>query len=350
MSMKSPLSDEVFSKWLARADLSKLEKYFSVKRVKFERSNISAAESVRNVEKHAIFFFRSKVDPSIARDVEKKVVNIDELGKVTFYDFGNKQVDMTEWKDKKMVPLYSSIREVECGGCKGKGYITCNKCGGSGTLECKKCKGKGSVQCNVCKGEGKLYTKLKVIRNGKKTKVEMPYNCDYCYGSGTLICDHCGGTGKVECSKCRGETRNPCKECKGTGTLYEYTIGPVPFKTAIVPHIFFRPEFEKHLANVIDREFANIEGIKITDYNNLTEKELTPQLGFFNKEVKDKMNKAKSAFKDLEKKASKGGERAEYPIYVYPLLKLDIVTPKGKKFNIFSIGTERSYVITDYGF
>ncbi|MEM3587871.1 MAG: hypothetical protein QXO71_11190, partial [Candidatus Jordarchaeaceae archaeon] len=70
MSMKSPLSDDVFAKWLERADLSKLEKFFSVKRVKFERSNISAAESVKNVEKHAVFFFHSRIEPSAMKEGE----------------------------------------------------------------------------------------------------------------------------------------------------------------------------------------------------------------------------------------------------------------------------------------
>lgn len=350
MSMKSPLVDDVFSRWLARADLSNLEKLFSMKRVKFERSNISAAESVKNVEKHAVFFFHSRIDPSITKNIEKKMVNIDELTKMNFYDFGTKQVDTMEWKDKNLVPLYSSIKEVNCSDCGGRGYITCDKCRGSGTLECKKCKGNRNVTCDACKGEKKLYVNLKVITDGNKTSIEMPYNCDVCGGVGTIFCDYCGGTGKVDCDKCHGRTQNLCMKCKGTGALFEYTIGPVPFKPAIVPNLFFRPEFEKHLAKVIDKEFANIEGIRIRDYDSLTEKELTPQLGFFNKEVNDKMNKTKSAFKNLEKKAAKGGEKPEYPIYVYPLLKLDIETPKGKKFNIFSIGTERSYIVTDYGF
>ncbi|MGQ9719878.1 MAG: hypothetical protein ACUVXA_00955 [Candidatus Jordarchaeum sp.] len=350
MSMKSPNSDDVFANWLARADLGKLEKLFSIKRVKFERSNISAAESVKNVEKHAVFFFHSRVDPSITKDVEKKVVNIDELAKATFYDFSGKEVDMTEWKDKNLVPLYSSIKETSCTDCGGTGYITCDKCEGSGILMCKKCNGKGNLVCDACRGEKKLYVKLKVITDGKRTDIEMPYNCDICGGVGTINCDYCDGAGKVDCDKCHGEAKNPCKGCKGTGTLFEYIIAPVPFKPAIIPKLFFRPEFEKHLAKVIDKEFANIEGIKLRDYNSLTEKELTPQLGFFNKDVNDKMNKAKSIFKDLEKKATKGGEKPEYPIYVYPLLKLDVQTPKGKKFNIFSIGTERSYIVTDYGF
>ena len=348
--MKSPVSDDVFSKWLARTDLGKLEKMFSVKRVKFERANVSTAESVKNVEKHAVFFFHSRMDPSTTRNIEKKVVNIDELAKVNFYDFGTKQVDMTGWRDKNLVPLYSSIKEVNCSGCNGRGYITCDKCKGSGTFECKKCKGTGSIPCNACKGEKKLYLKLRVMTDEKKTSMEMPYNCDVCGGLGTLHCDYCGGTGKVDCDKCHGGAKNPCRECKGTGTLFEYTIGPVPFKPAIIPNLFFRPEFEKHLAKVIDKEFANIEGIKIRDYNSLTEKELTPQLGFFNKEVNDKMNKVKSTFKDLENKAAKGGEKPEYPIYVYPLLKLDVETPKGKKFNIFSIGAESGYIMTDHGF
>ncbi|MBS7267389.1 MAG: hypothetical protein KIH10_00955 [Candidatus Freyarchaeota archaeon] len=351
MSMKSPTADDVFKKWLERTDLGKLEKAFSVKHVKFERSNVSASESVKNVEKHAVFFFHSKIEPSISKEAEKKLVDIDELRKVTFYDFGNKQVDLTEWKDKNLVPLYSSIREVSCSECNGKGFIACDKCKGSGTLECKKCKGTGSLTCDACKGEKKLHLKLKVITaEGKKTDIEMPYNCDLCGGVGTIYCDNCAGTGKIDCDKCHGGTKTPCKKCKATGTLFEYTIGPVPFKPAVIPKLFFRPEFEKYLGKVIDKEFANIEGIVIRDYENLTEKELTPQLGFFNKEVNDKMKKAKDTFKELEKKAAKGGEKPEYPIYVYPLLKLDVESPRGKKFTIFSIGTERGYIVTDYGF
>jgi hypothetical protein len=348
--MKSPISDDVFAKWLERADMGKLEKFFSVKRVKFERSNVSAAESVKNVEKHTVFFFHSKVAPSPAKEAEKKLVNIEELSKVTFYDFGTKPVDMLEWKEKSLIPLYSSLKETPCDECSGKGFITCDKCKGSGTLSCKKCNGTGSLTCPSCKGDRKLYANLKVITEGKKTDVEMPYNCDVCGGAGTIKCNNCGGTGKVDCDKCHGEEKTPCKQCKGTGTLFEYTVGSVPFKTAVVPNLFFKSEFEKHLENVIDKEFANIEGIKITDSNSLSEKELTPQLGFFNKEVEDKMNKAKATFKDLEKKGTKGGETPQYPIYAFPLLKLDIETPKGKKFSIFSIGTDRNYIVTDYGF
>ncbi|MBS7250724.1 MAG: hypothetical protein KIH08_09090, partial [Candidatus Freyarchaeota archaeon] len=364
MSMKSPTADDVFKKWLERTDLGKLEKAFSVKHVKFERSNVSASESVKNVEKHAVFFFHSKIEPSISKEAEKKLVDIDELRKVTFYDFGNKQVDLTEWKDKNLVPLYSSIREVSCSECNGKGFIACDKCKGSGTLECKKCKGTGSLTCDACKGEKKLHLKLKVITaegkktdiempyncdlcggvvkflfsltewkdknlvplyssirevscsecngkgfiacdkckgsgtleckkckgtgsltcdackgekklhlklkvitaEGKKTDIEMPYNCDLCGGVGTIYCDNCAGTGKIDCDKCHGGTKTPCKKCKATGTLFEYTIGPVPFKPAVIPKLFFRPEFEKYLGKVIDKEFANIEGIVIRDY------------------------------------------------------------------------------------
>jgi hypothetical protein len=132
--------------------------------------------------------------------------------------------------------------------------------------------------------------------------------------------------------------------------MFEYAVGGVPFRAGVIPNLFFRSEFEKHLATVIDKEFSNIEGIKISDHNSLNEKEITPQLGFFNKEVEDKMNKTKATFKDLEKKGAKGGETPQYPIYIYPLLKLDIVTPKGKKFSVFSIGTDKNYIVTDYGF
>ncbi|WXG40836.1 MAG: hypothetical protein WED07_08685 [Candidatus Freyarchaeum deiterrae] len=350
MSMKSPLADDVFAKWLERADMGKLEKLFSVKRVKFERANVSAAESVKNVEKHAVFFFHSRIEPSSTTEVEKNVVNYEDLQKVTFHHFENKEVDSTEWKDENVVPLHSSIKEIRCDECSGKGFITCDKCNGSGALACKKCNGSGNLTCPTCKGDKKLYLKLKVMTEGKKTDMDLPHNCYTCGGLGTIKCTTCGGTGKVDCDKCHGEAKTTCKQCKGTGTMFEYANGAVPFKTEGIPHLFFRAEFEKHLADVINKEFANIEGISVKDYNSLNEKEITPQLGFYNKEVEDKMNKARTTFKDLEKKGPKGAETPEYPIFVYPLLKLDMVTPKGKKFSVFSIGTDKKYVVTDYDF
>jgi hypothetical protein len=348
--MKSPSADDVFAKWLEHADMGKLEKLFSVKHVQFERSNVSAAESVKNVEKHAVFFFHSKIEPSSRAEGEKNVVNYEDLQKVNFHHFGNKEVDSTEWKDKNMVPLHESVNEIKCDECSGKGSIMCDKCKGTGVLGCKKCNGTGNITCPTCKGDKKLYLKLKVMTEGKKSEEQMAHNCYTCGGTGTIKCNNCGGTGKVECDKCHGDAKTTCKKCKGTGTLYEYTNGPVPFKTEGIPNIFYKSEFDKTLADTINKEFSNIEGITFKDYNDLNEKEITPQLGFYNKEVEDKMNKAKNAFKDLEKKGANRAETPEYPIYVYPLLKLDMETPKGKKFSVFSIGTEKKYVVTDYEF
>lgn len=56
MKILTPDADEVFNKWLSKVDSKKLKKSFGI-----EKEAITAAESVKKVEKLAFLFFYSEV-------------------------------------------------------------------------------------------------------------------------------------------------------------------------------------------------------------------------------------------------------------------------------------------------
>ncbi|MFX1450262.1 MAG: hypothetical protein ACFFCM_05445, partial [Promethearchaeota archaeon] len=253
MSVKAPISDEVFERFINKIPANKLEKSFGIKGVKFEKSNISAAESVENVVKSAVFFFRAEFSPEKAsRTYKEEVVDLKKLSNTKFYAFP-KNINQLEWKGKETIPMYNSIEEIDCENCKGKGFNTCKKCKGTGLVQCEKCEGNGKVRCKRCKGSGKLSFDVEVLigLDSKKEKKPLTYNCGDCFGSGLVLCQSCKGLGKVLCDKCKQDFgKNFCKDCKGTGKNYRYKIESVPFmvsKERYIPHLFFKPEFEKKM-------------------------------------------------------------------------------------------------------
>ncbi len=347
LSVKSPVSDDVFEKFINKTAAKQLEKSFGVKGVKFEKGNISAAETVENVVKSAVFFFRSELSAEKAsRTYEEFEVNQDKLSKVKFYDFP-KSVNQLDWKGKEYVPMYNSIEEINCESCNGKGYSSCKKCKGTGLIQCEKCNGSGQVKCKKCKGSGKLSFNIEMITNNKKEKKMLIYNCGECYGSGLVFCQSCRGLGNDLCNKCKQDFgKLPCKDCKGTGKNYKYKVESVPFKTAkgeYIPHLFFKPEFEKKMGEELSEIITTVDGIYIKSLKDLDEDAVKAQLGYFDGDIKDRMNNAKKLFQNLQK--SKGPESPKFPIYLFPVLKLVINPESGKSFNIYSIGTERGYAV-----
>ncbi len=349
MSVKSPNVDDVFAKFINKVSANELEKYFGIKGVKFEKGNISAAESVENVVKSAVFFFRSEatMPKAVAGTLKEYVVDPNKLSKIKFYDFGQK-IEQAEWKGDATVPLFNSIQKVNCEKCGGLGYIKCKNCDGLGIIKCKKCGGNGQVECKKCKGTGKQSFKVEVLdEKMKKDKKTLDYQCVECFGSGKVLCDACKGIGKQNCSKCGKDFgKLYCKDCKGVGKNFLYRIGPVPFKSAekeIVPHLFFQPEFEKKVGDQLSSQITTVNGIFIKDLKDMDEEFVKAQLGYWDGDIRNRMSEAKKVFKDLEK--SKGIEVPKFPIYLFPLLKLDVKTPKGKTFNIYSIGTDRGHYV-----
>ncbi|MHA1381494.1 MAG: hypothetical protein ACTSRG_24270 [Candidatus Helarchaeota archaeon] len=347
MSVKSPISDDVFKKFITKTSAKKLQNLFGEKGIKFEKGNVSAAESVENVVKSAAFFFRSEVTSELSSKIVKEQ-ETDQKGisKLKFFDFP-KIVNPDNWKGKETVPMYNSIAQVNCKKCEGKGYMGCKNCGSTGLIKCNKCDGTGKVECKRCKGKGKLTLQIQVLVGKKKEKQKkiINYQCGDCFGSGKIVCKNCSGMGKILCNKCKPNFGKAiCKDCNGTGKFYKYKIGTVPFhavKGQYIPHLFFKPEFEKKLGTELSSLVTTVDGIYIKSLKDLDEEFVKAQLGYWDGEIKSRMNDAKKKFKELEK--SKGQETPKFPIYLFPILKLNVKSKKGKTFNIYSIGTDRGY-------
>ncbi|MCY3414453.1 MAG: hypothetical protein INQ03_22590 [Candidatus Heimdallarchaeota archaeon] len=94
-------------------------------------------------------------------------------------------------------PLRSSIRQMQCPTCIGRGLLTCDKC-----------HGRGHVRCTHCGGDG--YNMRTRTRNGKTERYRD--DCSWCR-NGRRRCDRCNGRGDLVCHTCNGE-----------GSVGQYTI------------------------------------------------------------------------------------------------------------------------------
>ncbi|MFX1295823.1 MAG: hypothetical protein ACFFD2_13345 [Promethearchaeota archaeon] len=351
MPIKSPNTDAVFEKWINKTPAKSLEKKFKIKDVPFQKSNISAAESVKTVEKFTAFYFESeKKGSKTPTTVEEEYTDLKTLGKIKFYEF-TEQMDSEKWKDKTKVPLYDTLKPDNCKKCHGTGYINCKKCKGEKLITCKDCKGRATIKCKDCDGTGSKSINITVIKNGKeKSKKQFKYQCPTCFGTSKIECKKCGGTGKIPCPDCKANARYKCDKCKGYGHFYIYGIGYVPFKltSAVIPHLYFKADVNKELEYRLSNAISQVEGIKIQDYKNLDEHNVQSQLGYeLDSDAKKMMNTTKKEFEKIEKNDL---EKPHYPILIFPVLELDIVTPKNKKFKLFSIGPDTGYIVLDQGF
>ncbi|NVM54675.1 MAG: hypothetical protein HWN66_13305 [Candidatus Helarchaeota archaeon] len=350
MPIKSPNIDDVFEKWINKTSAKELKKKFEVKGVPFQKNNISAAESVNNVEKFTAFYFQSEKKATAPTGTDEYRTDVKGVGKVKFYDFTT-SVDSETWKDKSKVPLFDTLKPVNCERCNGSGYINCKRCKGERLITCKQCKGKATVRCKDCDGTGSKEVAVLILKNGKeKIKKKIKFNCPTCFGTGKLECKVCGGTGKIPCPDCKANARYRCDKCKGYGHFYNYSIGFVPFKatSALIPHLFFRTDVEKELGYRLSNALSKVEGIQIRDVKKLNEHDVTAVLGFeLDSNIKKLMHSAKKDFEHLQKSEM---DKPHYPIYIFPVLELDVVTPKHKKFKLFSIGSEMGYTVLDRGF
>ncbi|MHA1311029.1 MAG: hypothetical protein ACTSQO_08875 [Candidatus Helarchaeota archaeon] len=352
VSLKTPNLDDVFKKWVNETPTTKLEKQFKLKKVAFQKSQISIAETVVGNDKYIICFFQSK--SKSASEIKGKSYKVDgkKVQQIIFYDFpASVKIDRDKWKGNEIVPMIKTLEEKNCMKCGGKGIIVCKTCKGTKFVTCKNCGGQGTVKCSYCGGKGKIEVKIKVLKGPQQEKSykTIKINCPKCFGgSGKITCQRCGGTGKVPCSDCKSQGSWRCDECGGYGVFYYYEALPVPFKdiTDLIPHLIFKKEYEKYLGEKISKlDLESVEGIKITDIKKLTRKDLEPQLGYWDKSVEKLISQTKNVFKNSEKNNL---EDPKYPIYLFPLLELDCKTPRGKKFEIFSIGTEQGYIIIDH--
>ncbi|MEM4447307.1 MAG: hypothetical protein QXP17_02885 [Candidatus Jordarchaeales archaeon] len=339
--LKPPSPDEVFSIWVSGMRDDEVEELFARKDMPFDRSSVSAAEFVKEVDRKIAVFFMSKVETE-SLESEKKESNYEGLLKVKFYEFPKGKVS-PELKLDSRLPMFNSLEKVECSECAGKGYLECDKCGGKGTLPCSECGESGEVSCDECDGSKEITLTLSVISNGEEVEKELKIQCPTCFGSGKVVCGKCGGLTKLVCNECEGDGKFPCKKCKGAGIVFSYSISPPPVSGKKAYLIYSKPEIDEALSEMLVDKISQLEAVKVNDYKQLNKDDLEALLGFYNKDVDSKASRARKLFAELEKKADKTGETPLYPIYIFPIVRLDVETVKGKRIQVFAVGGEKNY-------
>ncbi len=311
VKVKTPNLDEIFEKWKTSANRKHhkaLEAQFGTKGSVFSLDIISAAEYVKNPVKGAAVYFSVKQTAKPGKGKDEIIVTGPRVSKETYYTFKGKNVDKDNWKGAERVPTLESIAAVQCKTCKGKGYTEDN---------CRSCKGKGKVEDELTVLEGEDMAKVK----GKT----FSYPCAICYGS--------------------GKDRIPCKECGGHQNLYKYEILPVPFKSAVIGvpilHSSVQTKYEKEIGKDLQDLIESVEGIRFNNFKALNEK-AEGSLGYWNKDIKKTISGAGSDFKKYEKDKN---SKITSQIYLFPMILLECMTKKNKKFEVYSIGSETNFMI-----
>jgi len=341
MSFKSPTSDDVFNRWLEKAKGGSIKKLYDM-----DKEKVSAAESVKNVDKSVIFV--AEVE-STAKKIDEKPIKhpltFKKASGIVFYKPESAQAYANKKSGKVEVPLFDTLNKVKCKKCDGTGKIVCKVCNGKGHQDCKTCKGSGGLKCKKCNGSGALIHEVAVVDNeGKKRKEQLKQNCPECFGEQKTICTTCGGLGEHRCENCKGVGAHHCDECGGAGTLivFKQAIFESPkAKEAYATHTEKRYEFlKKNIPELI----PTMAGIKFKSSSELTQEKMEPILGYYNELVDKMLKDSKNAFSKIEKEG-----RMKSEIQMLPLLHLQCEGKKEKKFDIFSLGTEDGFSVLDKG-
>ncbi|MHA1727813.1 MAG: hypothetical protein ACTSWY_03670 [Promethearchaeota archaeon] len=350
-TIKTPNADEIFNKFKEKGSRKKdLEKHYGLKKTVFNVDNVTAAEFVQGVNKEAVFFFQNKIDVKPSGKTEVIKIHYNKLEKVDFYKF-SKPISKDEWKGDKTVPMYETLKPVRCTECNGTGKVNCEKCGGEGTVKCPDCNGTGSIDCKPCNGKGKQYLELTLYSGEEKKKdtKKMDYSCPNCFGTGKITCSRCNGLKRILCKKCEGKSSVECKECGGTGNMWQYEILPVPFKEeqGLVPVVIPSVKIDKTLENQMGSDLSEqiikkaFESIKLRE-KDLDKKIVEPNLGYINSQITKALKETQKIIKKSEKSDT---DKPIWPVYLFPLLILDCVTAKGKKYNVYSIGSSQGFIV-----
>jgi hypothetical protein len=124
-----------------------------------------------------------------------------------------KGMDINEEYGKIKTSLFSFsiilVREfepdVDCETCDGSGNLECGDCRGRGYVDCEVCGGNGDIECQYCYGSG---------YSDEEDEDGNLIDCSHCDGNGTVDCNDCDG-GNAECSTCRGSGEEECYNCDG---------------------------------------------------------------------------------------------------------------------------------------
>jgi hypothetical protein len=352
--IKAISSDDLFDRWLKQADAKLLEKHFKKKKVDFKRDNVSAVETVKNVSKFLVIYFEKNMKEALASTqvTSTEQIYAKDLTKTKFFDFEGKKVEPSTWKGDKTVPSYPSVKQITCTTCAGAGGKKCKSCGGTGSIKCSSCDGKGKLACKTCKGIKTVDYELDITNGlGKKFKATKKVPCPDCHGTGTVVCPDCAGILKVRCKTCDGSGLDTCNDCHGHGVYYEYQVVPVPFNVAKKDSAVY---YSKAVEKFIDKQTVekmvsskDIQGITITNPDDLKEDKLKPQLNYWTNDASKTCDEAKKDYKDFVKKNM---VKKDAKIMVFPALQLDCKAVDGTEFEIFGIGVSGGFAVDDSKF
>ncbi|MFQ5977589.1 MAG: hypothetical protein ACE5OZ_05625 [Candidatus Heimdallarchaeota archaeon] len=355
MKIQMPLADDVFLEWLKKADDKTVQKKFG-----FRKSDpIQTSENIASVTKSAAFYFRTEIASPLPKGAQKpELVSLRKLTSKKFFLF-RKPVDLAAWPHKDMmVLLFDQLNSVQCKKCSGKGAFTCDKCSGKGAFPCDKCKGEAQVKCKACEGAGKRILEMDVLVDLKKEKRTLEVQCPHCFGGGSAPCSKCDGLGKIGCNKCKGSAAKPCSDCDGYGIFFQIASGSVPVAQGHNSRLFVNKAFEQISKNPAEfqrlLESQRVDSIQIKSPKDLKDDDIARMLLMpkLEGDIKNAMNQCQKAFDNMAKAFHKGkdAEQPIPPIEVFPLLRLDVKTLKGARFEIYAIGSAQGCVILDRGF
>ncbi len=310
--IKTPNLDDIFEKWkqkAARTDRKRMEKEFGTKGAVFSLDAVSGAEYVKDTMKEAAIYFAVKKSLGPApKGKEENTVTAPRVSREQFYSFkGSGKINKEEWKGNEIVPQFESIQTFSCKTCKGKGYI--------------------EDKCKTCKGTGKIEETFTVLVGEEQNKEKKPftYPCGACYGTGNRT--------------------EPCKECGGHKNLYKYEELPVPFQTVVtgVPilHSSAQTKYEKEIGDDLHKMIEDVEGIRFSNFKELDSK-AEASLGYWNKNIKKTIGSAGSDYKTNEKDKD---AQITTQIYLFPMIQMYAETKRGKKFEIYSLGSGTKFMV-----
>ncbi len=351
ISIKSANPDVIWEKWKQKnVKKQKLEKHYSVKGAVFKLENITAAEYVKGVEKAIVIYLEKSLDIEPSKEKAKtEKASVRDVEKEKFYNINLYPVK-SDWKGPSEVPFFKTLQKQNCSRCDGRGGVTCKKCEGTKFISCPDCDGKSErTSCKVCKGTGKKTIEISVL-NGKeeKTKKTIDVKCNVCMGSGKITCSRCGGTGKIPCQYCDGLGMIQCSDCKGYGIFFNYQIKPVPFKKEhqsepIILSSIKLSGLEKEMGKEIHDAIDMVDAIVIRKPDKDLDKNfIEPSLGYYSKDIGKSVKEASKEWKQASKKEE---INIKVPIYVFPVLVLNCATKKGKSFQVFSLGSDKKFLV-----
>jgi hypothetical protein len=345
ITIKSPVSDDIWDQF-KRKHARDIEKYFAVKGAVFKLEDVPLADHLKELQKHALIAFDQVIETKPIGKPKQYQENINKIAKTRWFIFGSDHPVKKDWKYEEQVPSFASLSPTNCPKCGGKGGQKCRKCGGSKFMKCPDCDGKKS-KCKQCNGSGKIEKELEVINSrGDREKKTLTIKCQSCLGNPTILCPRCGGNGKILCTTCGGSGLDRCGECDGTGSLYRFNVIPVPFlETSTLTHEMIAStklsNVEKEIGKDLEEILKQVEGIRINNPDKeLDQRFIEPNLGYMNKDIKKMLNEIQKRWKSMDKSKD---QKIRTPLLLIPLEVLYCVTPKGRKFTIYSIGTEKSF-------